>query len=471
MASIAEKIGERITKVSYDDISDDTRHEIKRGILDTIGCCLGGLAMDKGRYAAMAANKMGGTAESTIIGTGDKVSCVHAVLANGETANAQDWSAGCAFHDVPIVASTVLAVAEAVGASGKDILLSAAIGLETSGRVGRAGASAYAPITEGPDRGKIHWDPVTGMTHGTFGAVAATGKLLNLDPDRMANAIGIAGYICPPQTFRKFNFTTPIKNTKYAPLGWVAHAGVSAALMAETGYTGDTDLFEGEYGFGRYTGVLRFHPGNILRRLEGPIPTLRLFFKVYPMGRILPGAIDNLLLIVKEQNLAPDDIDNVVAKIHILGSFPVFTQNRLETQDDYCFNAKYALSCIAHGIPPVQWHDDEIRCHAGVLSFMDKVEIVFNEKEDGLAMIEDSAARPMWVEVTARGKTYRKESSHIMGSYHPEEHRMTDDMLKEKFKSNASRVLPKKNIREIENIIFDLENLAHVSDLMKWVAK
>ena len=470
MATIAETLAAHAVDVGYDNVFPDTVHEIKRGILDTIGCCIGGLSMDKGRLAAKTAVRLGGPPESTIIGTGDKVACANAVLANGESANAEDWSGGCAFHDVPIVMATALALAETAGANGRDLITSAAVGLETSGRIGRGGASAYTPITEGPDRGMIHWDPVTGMAHGTFGAAAAAGKLLKLDAAGMANAIGIAGFINPPQTFRKFNFTTPISMAKYAPLGWVAHAGVSAAIMAETGYTGDIRLFEGDYGYGRYTGALKWQPDRILRNIRDTVPRLRLFFKVFPMGRILPGAIDNLLLIMKDNQLGPEEIEKVTAKIHILGSFPCFTENRLESQEDYCFNAAYALSCAALGVPPVRWHSDEVRNDAAVRNFMERISVVFDEKQDGLAMLDDSQARPMWVEVVAGKKTFRSESSHILGSYHPEEYRMTDDMLKEKFRSNALRRLPSENVEKIEKMIFDLEQVEKVDELMRLMA-
>jgi 2-methylcitrate dehydratase PrpD len=470
MPTIAETLAEHIVRVSYENIFPDTIHEIKRGLLDTIGCCIGGLSMEKGRLAAETAGRFGGPPEATIIGTGAKVSCVNAVLANGESANAEDWSGGCAFHDVPIVMTTVLALAESTGASGRDLLTAAGVGLEISGRIGRGGATAYTPITEGPDKGKIHWDPVTGMAHGAFGAAAAAAKLLGLNAGRAANAMGIAGFICPPQTFRKFNFTTPISMAKYAPLGWVAHAGVSAAFLAESGYTGDTQLFEGEYGYGRYTGVLQWRPERILHNLKETVPRLRLFFKVYPMGRILPGAIDNLLIIMKENQLRLEAIEKVTAKIHILGSFPCFTQNRLETQDDYCFHAAYALSCAAHGIPPVRWHAGETRRRPDIRAFMEKINIVFDERQDGLAMIEDSQARPMWVEVQAGGKTFRSESSHIVGSYRPNEYRMTDEMLKAKFRANARRRLPPENVERIEKIVFALEELDSAADLMKWAS-
>jgi len=471
MPTIAETLAEHIVRVKYDNIFPDTIHEIKRGILDTIGCCIGGLSMDKGWLAAETARRFGGPPEATIIGAGEKVSCVNAVLANGESANAEDWSGGCAFHDVPIVMTTALALAECTGASGRELLTAAAVGLEISGRIGRGGATAYTPITEGPEKGNIHWDPVTGMTHGTFGAAATAGKLLRLNAERTASAIGIAGFICPPQTFRKFNFTIPISMAKYAPLGWVAHAGVSAALLAESGYTGDTQLFEGDYGYGRYTGVLHWRPERILHNLKETVPRLRLFFKVYPMGRILPGAIDNLLIIMKENRLRPEDINKVTAKIHILGSFPCFTQNRLETPDDYCFHAAYALSCAAHGIAPVRWHADETRHQSDIRAFMEKISVVFDERQDGLAMIEDSQARPMWVEVQSGGKTFRSESSHITGSYHPDEYRMTDEMLKAKFRANALRRLPPENVERIEKMVFALEELENAADLMKWVSK
>jgi 2-methylcitrate dehydratase PrpD len=468
MNRIAETLADHIIGVEYSHIFPDTIHEIKRGILDTIGCCLGGLSMDKGRKAVQLAQRLGGPSESTIIGVFGKVSCTCAGWANGESANAQDWSAGCAFHDVPIVVSAALAVGESQGCSGQELLVAAAIGLETSGRIGRAGANAYTAIKEGPDKGLIHWDPVTGMAHGTFGAAAAAGRLLKLNEEKMAQALGLAGFICPPQTFRKFNFTTPIPMTKYGPLGWITQSGITAALLAETGYTGDTGLFEGDYGFGRYTGALQWHPERILRNLQNQVPRLRLFFKLYPMGRILPGAIDNLLVIMAENKLRPEEIENVAAKIHILGSFPCFTENRLLTQEDYCFNASYALGCTAYGIPAFRWHDDEVRHNPEILAFMKKVNIVFDEKADGLAMIEDSQARPMWVEVMARGQTFRRESSHIMGSYHPQEYRMSDESLKEKFRNNALRIIPSEQVKMIEETVVHLEELDRIDRLMQW---
>ena len=107
MPSIAETLADHIVRATYDFIAPDTVHKLKRTILDTIGCCLGGLSMYKGRLAAKTAKRLGGPSESTIIGTGEKVSCVNAVLANGETANAEDWSGGSAFHDLPIAVSPI----------------------------------------------------------------------------------------------------------------------------------------------------------------------------------------------------------------------------------------------------------------------------------------------------------------------------------------------------------------------------
>lgn len=79
-------------------------------------------------------------------------------------------------------------------------------------------------------------------------AATGAGKILNLDQDKIANAIGIAGCICPPNIARKCMETSPVRMTKYGPAGWSAQAGVTSALLAGMGYTGDTDLFEGEYG-------------------------------------------------------------------------------------------------------------------------------------------------------------------------------------------------------------------------------
>jgi len=155
------------------------------------------------------------------------------------------------------------------------LILAIAISFDLSGRLQSELAGA-PPMDEGADKGKLQWPPVIGFSVVTLAAAVGAAKILNLDEQQIAEAIGIAGCICPPNIFRKWTDTAPVKMTKYGPSGWGAQAGVTSALLAEMGYTGDTDLFDGEYGFWRYT-------GQEAGRIEDAIADLGLKWRYYQM--------------------------------------------------------------------------------------------------------------------------------------------------------------------------------------------
>lgn len=254
MCEITGKFANFVNAIQFNDLPEYVVHEMKRVILDSIGCAILGRSTDRGKIAADLARKLGGPGESTIIGINDKVSCTNAAFANGESMNALDFDAisHVGRHDVPTVVSGILALAESVGASGKDLISSAAIAFEISGRI-KLAAGSFS--TTGSRNDKIPWPEVSAVAEGaSLGVAAGGGKILSLNREKVANAIGIAGYICLPSTMRKFMETTPVRMVKYGPAGWGAQAGVTATLLAERGYTGDTDLFDGEYGFWRYMG-------------------------------------------------------------------------------------------------------------------------------------------------------------------------------------------------------------------------
>src|SRR5512147_2690489 len=93
MRKITEDLLRFIVGTTYDSLPDQAIHEAKRSLLDAMGCALAGIATDKGRIAASVSGRLGGTAESTIIGLGGKVSCSNAAMANGELINALDYDA------------------------------------------------------------------------------------------------------------------------------------------------------------------------------------------------------------------------------------------------------------------------------------------------------------------------------------------------------------------------------------------
>jgi len=285
MEGIAETLANFVNRTAFGDLPEYVTHEMGRLTLDSIGCAIAGHSTDRGTIVADLARKLGGPAESSIIGTGDKVSCANAAFTNGELMNALDFDAlsNLGRHDVPTVIAAILALAERIGASGKDLVAATALGLEISGRVKSAVLGMHAP---GREEGTMLWPAVNGYSSASLGAAAGAAKLLSLHEEQVANAIGIAGYMCPPNTMRKWVDTTPVRMTKYGPPGWGAQAGVTAALLAEMGYVGDTDLFEGDFGFWRFTGKNKGE-WNAQKVIEGLGTTWcchEIIYKQYPCG-------------------------------------------------------------------------------------------------------------------------------------------------------------------------------------------
>lgn len=289
MGEITGKLSDFIGKARFNDLPEHVVRETKHVLLDSIGCAIGGISSDCGRISVEFAKKLGGPPESTIIGTGDKVSCVNAAFANGQLINALDFDAICAGHDCPTAIAASLAVGENVQASGKDLLLAVALAHETDTRVASATGvreewwGFATSIEDGPDKGKTLFADTDGHARSTFGAAVAAAKLLNLDHEKLANVIGIAGSICLPDTLGKWLEVTPHRMTKYGPAGWAAQAGVTSALLAEMGFTGDTAIFEGKRSFWRYTGHLKWNAKQVLENL-GTEWRQKITYKHYPAG-------------------------------------------------------------------------------------------------------------------------------------------------------------------------------------------
>jgi 2-methylcitrate dehydratase PrpD len=176
MENIIGRIARFCFETRFSDLSEDVVHEMKRVVLDSIGCAVAGLLTERGKIAVELAKRLEGPRECTILGTAHKVSCVNGAFANGELMNALDFDALSpeVVHVVPILIPAVLAMSESLGVSGKDVILATALGLEIPVRL-KPGASQASgdPATGGPRP----MPPVIGYSVVTLAAAAGASKL------------------------------------------------------------------------------------------------------------------------------------------------------------------------------------------------------------------------------------------------------------------------------------------------------
>jgi len=468
MDNTISKLARFTSEAKFSDLPEEVVHEMKRVVLDSIGCAIAGFLSERGKIAVELAKRLNGPHESTILGTNHKVSCANGAFANGELMNALDFDALSpeVVHVVPILMPAVLAIAESVGASGKDLILATALGLEIPVRlkpkVSQTGADS-------PDRGPRSMPPVTGYSVVTLAAAAGVSKIMKLGEEKTAHAISTAGYMSPPNLFRKFIDTSPVRMTKYGPTGWEAQAGVTSALLSDMGYTGDTNLFEGEFGFWRFTGQDTWRTEEMPQELGKKWLGHHLKYKLYPCGGVLSGVLDRFIEIVEENDFSPQEIEEIVAQPLAIVQNRLWQENKLETTDDYAFDLLYLLACAAHRINPVHWQDRETREDPRLKNFMEKIafRMVIDEKDFHQAKLEDPRTFQMRLEVTARGKKFKEKIPFVKGSWEPEEFRMNDDDLIKKFTHNAQRVLPSKKIDQLTRMVFELENIDKLTQLME----
>ncbi|MFP5406456.1 MAG: MmgE/PrpD family protein, partial [Gammaproteobacteria bacterium] len=137
-------------------------------------------------------------------------------------AEQDDVHNGSVFHPAAVVFPPALAVAQALGRSGREFLVAAVAGYEVGIRVGEFLGRSHYRI--------FH----TTGTAGTLAAAAAVGKLLRLSPDAMQHAFGSAG----TQSAGLWEFLRDAADSKQLHTAHAAGAGLTAAYLAADGFTG-----------------------------------------------------------------------------------------------------------------------------------------------------------------------------------------------------------------------------------------
>ena len=229
---ITKKLAHFEAETRMEDIPQEALTVAQRGITDCIGVIFPGSLEPQGKIIRDYVRKMGGVAESSIIGSDLKTSPYLAALANGTMGHALDYDDMGGFgHPSVVLVPAVLAIGESMGASGKDILTAYVVGFEVAACLRQQLWTHYL-------RG---WH-ATG-NFGSLGAGAAVARLLKLDVHQVRMVLGIAASLAGGL---RQNFGTM---TKPLHAGQAAANGIKAALLTQAGFTADENIIETPLGF------------------------------------------------------------------------------------------------------------------------------------------------------------------------------------------------------------------------------
>ncbi len=470
MSEITRELARFAASTGWDSLPEAIIKETKLVLMDTIGCGLGALATEKGKMNVALARRYGGPAESSIIGLGDKIACSNAALVNGELFITLDYSNIMAGgHDGVYVIPSVLAMAESVGASGEDLVLATALGLEVSARLARA-VGRHNITRQAVERQRTSQPGLTGNAYSNFGAAAGAGRLMKFDENTMLHAMGIAGHLCMVLSYGRWGFGRDRYWAKYAVPGWQSTGAISALLLAEMGYMGDTTVLDDpERGFHYFVGYRNWYPEEILDGLGKEwCFNVRLHYKPYPCCAVFHGALDCFCEAIEKNNLMPADIEAVRVYGRATMDSPLFGRKEVDTISGAQFNPRYNIAVAAHRVPVgIEWVEPGTMKNPDILNFMDKITLLAHS--DYMKVLEEDPLSSLSkAEVQAGGKTYTVERKYRRGTTGTEA-RLTDEEIANKFRHNADRILDKgKTERAIETFM-NLEKIDSVSELIRQI--
>lgn len=228
----------------FADLPPQVVESARRHLLDTFGVAIRGRGHANASASLRAIEGVDGAAGGVAVwGAEGRLAAGYAAMANGIAAHVLDFDdthTDSIVHGSAIIAPVAMALAESRGASGEDLVCAFVAGWEAAARVGLASRGTFHK------RG-FHTTSIAGI----FGAATAAARLLGLDAERTAHAIGLAG----SQASGINEYLSNSSSAKSVHTGWSAHAGILAATLAQSGMTGPMSVFEGRDGVLRAYGL------------------------------------------------------------------------------------------------------------------------------------------------------------------------------------------------------------------------
>jgi 2-methylcitrate dehydratase PrpD len=445
------------TRIRFADLPEAAVESVKREVLDSLATALGGSTKPGVKELVDMVREWGGTGQSTVIGYGFKCPAPNAAQVNGTMIHALDYDDG---HQVALVhigcvaVSTCFAAAERMGkVSGKETITTIALGSDFIARLGLASRPGGNALDSG-------WHPTT--LFGFLGAAAMAGRLFGLDTEKMVNAIGLAYHQCGGAGSGVADGAL----AKRMGPGLAAKAGITSALMAERGITGERSSLEGKTGL--YQVYMRgdYDPKILTADLGKRFEGINIGDKPYPCCGLTHACIDATLTLLSRHKIIPDH----VREIEVYGgqsvydlSQPVEIKRAPRTIIDAQFSVPWVVAtALVKGKVTVDDFTETSIKNPAILKLTRKVNarLVPEMTRHGVG--------PGGVIITMEdGTQYREEVEHCLGSV---ERPMNFEDCSRKFRECAAcavKPLAPDKVEKIIEMISELEKLDDATEIIR----
>jgi 2-methylcitrate dehydratase PrpD len=414
--SETQSLASFIVNTRLEQIPADVQAEATRALLNYVGCALGGCREPAIDIALRALGPFFGPPAAAVIGRTERADPLHASLLNGISSHVHDYDDTTPknyHHPSSPVASALCAFASANRIPGRDFLTAFILGFEAESRV----ANAVYPA---------HYDAGWHMTGtaGVFGAAAAIGRLIGLDERRMIWTLGLAA--TQAAGLREM-FGSMGK--AFHP-GRSAQNGYAAALLAREGFTSGERAIEGPRGFAAVAAA-RYDLSKITSGLGTEFDLRVNTYKPFPCGIVNHPTIDGCIQIHDAHRPVAADISAVRLRVAPL-VLDLCNQQNITRGLQGKFSVYHGAAVgLVRGKAGLEEYSDKAVNDPAVRRVRERTTAAGDD-----ALTEDQAH----VEVEMRdGSVLTQLVKQSLGNLRRP---MTNRQLEEKFRGQASMVLP-----------------------------
>lgn len=317
---ITQGIAQRVAATRIEDLPPDVIDYASTLAMSALGAMVSGHRCTGGAETIRYVKRQGGEPQATVLGGGFRTSVEMAGLANGTFAHATEYED----DSFPEAVSSytlfppIFALAEHLHSPGARVIEAFVAGYETQARIGLACREAR----------RIGYMVLS--LAGSIGVAAAAAKLLGLDAEQTAHALSIAA-----SQGGGIGYQTGT-TAHILEMGFSARNGISAALMASEGMSGQTDVLEAPRGLMNMITAGKVESAEkILSEWGRPYRILEVGIKSYPCCYHLQRIIETTLELKETRKLRPEDIERIDVEVNAF--FPTVVQhpephNEIEAQ-------------------------------------------------------------------------------------------------------------------------------------------
>jgi 2-methylcitrate dehydratase PrpD len=447
-----EKMAKFVVDFDFKDLPARGIEQAKISMLDSIGTALAGGTGPVGAMIVDFVNEMGGSSQARVIGKGIKTSVLNAALANGTLAHADDYDDQGGFgHAGVILTPTALALGEYLKLPGKKLLEAYAVGFEVAYKLSRS-------MGEVQGHGCFHSTSLLG----TLAAAAESAKLLGLDVAQTRRALGIASSLASGLVQNFGTYTKPLH------AGHAARNGITAAMLAKRGFTGDPDILEGGKGFiyvfGQEQADIKRTGENIGKPMA--IAEHGVTIKAWPCCAGNHEALTAIFQLINQYDIKPEEVDAIEVATASKPPGPVI-RTRPQKGFEGKFSMQYSMAtALVDRKVDLYSYTDEKLSRPIVQQLIKKVNHVWHE---------DYADKPARLQGDARFAvvTLRLKDGRVVSERRDVATRtkLKGDEIYAKYRDNAKiGGLEKSKIDISLKLMINLETVNDVTDVMNAVS-